>query len=94
MKLTKDEARDAIYGDNEDFEVVMDDIFDTSRWSEHHSVILKHIPSGKFYSTHYSRGLTESQDEVPWEYDEPELTEVVPVEKVVIAYEAVENMQE
>jgi hypothetical protein len=63
-------------------DVIEDDIFDTSRWSEHHWIVFKDT-DGKHYETCYSCGATEMQDEPPWEYDnevechEVELKEVV-----------------
>jgi hypothetical protein len=61
---------------------IKDTITDTSRWSAHHEIIFAY--DGKFYRTHYSCGLTESQDESPWEYDkEVECTEVELTEKTV-----------
>ena len=60
---------------------IHDEIVDTGRWSIHHRIVFQ--DNGKFYSTHYSVGATESQDERPWEYDnevecsEVELKEVI-----------------
>lgn len=54
---------------------IKDSIVDTSRWSEIHEIVFSH--DGKFYETSYSQGLTEMQDESPWEYeDEVECYEV------------------
>jgi hypothetical protein len=67
--------------DDYDFrvEVIEDDITSTQRWSEIHEVIFKH--DGKHYRTTYSQGLTEYQDERPFEYDEEiTATEVEPRE--------------
>lgn len=49
---------------------IEDEITSTSRWSEHHSIIFEF--QGKFYSTGYSCGATEMQDERPWQ-DENEI---------------------
>ena len=73
-----------IWGD-EGVEVISDKIFDTGRWTSHHTIIFK--LNDKFYRTHYSRGLTEQQAESPWEYDDPEINEVVPTEKTITVYE-------
>lgn len=60
---------------------IKDTIVDTSRWSEIHEIVFAH--DGKFYETSYSQGLTEMQDESPWEYEnevecyEVELKEVM-----------------
>ena len=62
---------------------IKDTITGTRRWSEDHEIIFAH--EGKFYRTHYSQGLTESQDESPFQYspDEIECEEVELVEKLV-----------
>ena len=71
------------------YTAILDKIIDTSRWSIIHEIVFE--DNGKFYSTTYSEGATEMQDERPWEYDsiiectEVELREVkvkkwVPVE--------------
>lgn len=71
------------------YSAMEDSIIDTSRWSIHHKIIFEY--EGKFYSTYYSEGATECQDEVPWEYeDEIECVEVHQVEKLVKVWEAVE----
>lgn len=49
------------------YEALEDKIIDNSRWSISHKIIFEH--EGKFYSTYYSVGATEMQDESPWEYD-------------------------
>ena len=88
LELTKDEARDIIWGDGpDDIELVVDDLIDTTRWSEVHNMVIK--KDGRFYQDEYSVGATEMQDESPWEYSEPNFTEVFPVEKTVIIYKAV-----
>jgi len=45
-----------------------DHIVDGGRWSSHHRIIFKD-KDGKYYSTGYSIGATECQDERPWEYE-------------------------
>lgn len=61
---------------------IKDTITSTSRWSEYHEIIFSY--NDKFYKTHYSQGLTEYQDESPWENEEEvECTEVELVEKTV-----------
>lgn len=57
------------------YSAILDKIIDTSRWSIIHEIVFE--DNGKFYSTTYSEGATEMQDERPWEYDERvECTEV------------------
>jgi len=70
------------------YSALEDDIVDTSRWSENHDIIFEH--EGKFYNTGYSCGLTEQQDESPWEYeDEIECVEVHQVERLIKVWEPV-----
>lgn len=68
--------------------VLEDNIVDNSRWSIIHEMVFEH--EGKFYSTTYSVGATERQDESPWEYeDEVECVEVHKVEKIMKVWEPV-----
>ena len=86
-KLTKTDVTELIYGGGpEDWEVVENKIASTSRWSAHKSLVIKHKPSGKYYATGYSEGLTEIQDEQPFDYSEPKFEEVVPKNKLVVEY--------
>lgn len=63
-------------------DLIEDTIEDTSRWSIQHSIIFKY--NDKHYSSFYSVGATEYQDESPWEYElEVECREVVEVEQLV-----------
>jgi hypothetical protein len=66
--------------------IVVNSISETSRWSEYHYLVFSH--KGNLYETSYSQGLTESQDESPWEYDSEEIecAEVEAYEKTVTAY--------
>lgn len=73
-------------------EVISDDISDTSRWSEHHTLIFRAPDDGKVYEVWYSKGLTEYQDESPWEYDsEVEGTEMVKKTVTIEKYVPVED---
>lgn len=88
MKFQKEKLKDLVsYCVPEGFELVSDDITDTTRWSVLHYVVFKF--DGKFYATGYSEGATEYQDESPFEYepDEIECKEVFPVEKTITVYE-------
>jgi hypothetical protein len=46
---------------------------DHGRWESYHTVIFKAPDDGLIYSADYSLGLTENQDQRPWE-DEDEIT--------------------
>lgn len=68
--------------------VVKDEITGTTRWSVIHDLIFEH--EGKYWSTRYSVGATEMQDEEPWRYqNEIKCTEVHQVEKLVKVWEEV-----
>lgn len=87
LTLTRDEACEILDGDNDKFEVIQDKIISKNRWSIINKLIIKRVSDGKFFCDRYSVGATESQDESPWEHNEPQFTEVFPVEKKVIVYE-------
>lgn len=93
MKLSKQEAQEAIYGDSEDWKrMTLRSITDTSRWSIYYTQILRHVPTGKLYEFNWSSGATEQQDESPFEYqDTYEPIEVVATEKLVTVYEPVKE---
>lgn len=50
---------------------IVNRIVDTTRWSIIHEIVFE--DNGKFYMTTYSSGVTEMQDERPWEYDNDEI---------------------
>lgn len=91
MELTKEEGRMLVWGDLEGWEEIEQELVDTTRWSIIYSGVFQHTESGKFYQTSWSRGATESQDEGPFEYDAPELTEVELVEITTKVFRAVKN---
>lgn len=73
--------------DNSEY-VIEDNIIDHTRWSIVHELVFKF--EDKFYSTNYSRGATEYQDESPFQYNKEVIChEVKPVEKIIIVYEKV-----
>lgn len=105
MKFYKELLQELVYEDkieleNGEFgfegaavlESVQKEIVDTSRWSIMYEQVFSVTQDGvtKFYSTGWSEGATENQDESPYEYedDEIECTEVVPVEKTITVYVA------
>lgn len=83
------------YADTDRFEVVSNEICDTSRWSIQYDCTIKDKETGKFYDASYQEGATESQDESPFEHDTPdadgnlELDEVEPYEVIVTKYRSV-----
>jgi hypothetical protein len=86
LALTKNEARALIYGDLDGYEIVEEEIIDTTRWSIITEVVVRRLSDGKFFCDSYSKGATEQQWEEPYENDNPNFTEVFPVEKVIIEY--------
>lgn len=80
MKFTKEYLQDF------DGKTISDEIYDSSRWSNHYERIFEH--EGKFYRTQYSMGATEQQDEHPYEYDEEEIEceEVFPIQVTITKY--------
>lgn len=71
------------------YSAIYDEITDNSRWSIYHTCVFEN--NGKFYTTGYSVGATECQDESPWDYeDEVECTEVELKEVVVKKWVPVE----
>lgn len=92
MKFPKVALQDLLWEDDTDELVIVENnLYDTSRWSLQYELVFQHKPSGKFYSTCYSTGATECQDESPFEYegDLIDCQEVEPVEVTKIEYHAV-----
>jgi len=86
--LTAQEARDILYSENEAFEVEVDEIIRTERWSVHHRLVVYNLQTSKYYMCTYSKGATENQDEQPWEYDkEVEFVQVEPYATTIIKYQ-------
>jgi hypothetical protein len=63
-----------------------------TRWSSVHELVIR-TKDGALWMTSYTQGLTESQDERPFEYDgdEIEFTQVNPVPVSHIEYQPVGN---
>ena len=85
--LTSEQGRDIVYGDDSNFVTIEDKIVGTRRWSIEYEIVVQRKSDGKYFKDGYSRGATESQDERPYEYSEPNFTEVFPVTKTYIDYE-------
>jgi hypothetical protein len=64
------------------FAAILDEITDISRWSIHHRIVFPY--QGRFYQTWYSEGVTEMQDESPWEYDDTVECEEVELKEVKV----------
>ena len=85
--LTSEQGRDIVYGDESNFVTIEDKIVGTRRWSIEYEIVVQRKSDGKYFKDGYSRGATENQDESPYEYSEPNFTEVFPVTKTYIDYE-------
>ena len=94
MKLTGQQARHIVV--YEDFDP---DIWEcqepsqmegTTRWSIHFSRVMKYLPDDTYWLFNWSEGATESQDEIPFEYDdEYEPVQVKPKQVTVTKWEEV-----
>ena len=47
---------------------IEDTIIDQDRWTLLHEIVFEY--NGKYYTTQYSKGATELQDESPWEFED------------------------
>lgn len=87
LELTPEDARLIIYDEHNDWKMINDEIYDTGRWSEFHESVYLYISSNKFYKFNWSVGLTEMQDERPYEYDNiVKPIEVVPKDIIKTIY--------
>lgn len=88
--FSKEVLQELVWGDVEGLVVMLNEQYSSSRWSSLHELVFRE--GEKYYRVEYSRGLTECQDERPFEYegDMISCTEVVPYEKTVIAYKNAE----
>lgn len=87
LTLTKKQALDIIWGFNKDFVEIQNEIVEHKRWSVVYEIVVKRKSDGKYFMDTYHTGATESQDESPYEYTDPDFTEVFPVTKTYIDYE-------
>ena len=90
MKLTQEEGNEVVWEDSEDWVKIESNIVDQRRWVTVHEGIFEHIPSGKFYQMSWECGSTEQQYQKPFEYNDPELTEVHQVEKTIKVWESIQ----
>ena len=87
LNLTSEQGRDIVYEDDSNFVTIEDKIVGKRRWSIEYEIVVQRKSDGKYFKDGYCRGATESQDESPYEYLEPNFTEVFPVTKTYIDYE-------
>ena len=74
MTVTKQQAQNIVWDDTDEWLKIQNNIVDTSRWSESHEGVYKHKPTNKYYEFGWSEGLTERQEEQPFEYDDDIIT--------------------
>lgn len=87
LNLTSKQGRDIVDGEDSNFVTIEDKIVGTRRWSIEYEIVVQRKTDGKYFKDGYSRGATEMQDEQPYEYSEPNFTEVFPVTKTYVVYE-------
>lgn len=85
----KEFLKEVLWEDAEGTEILLDEQVDTSRWSSHHRLVFSF--EGRFWEVDYSQGLSETQDERPFEYspDQVEAQEVELYQKIVTDYRPV-----
>lgn len=89
LELTKEQAKEMIYGEAPEGIKVIDTIQTGSgRWESYHKIIVQEESTGRYFSDTYSEGLTEQQENNRWDYTEPNFTEVFPHKKEVIEYKS------
>jgi len=86
ITFTKDQARNIAYNDNPNFEEVLTELSDQTRWSTVKRIVVKRVADGKFFESYYSVGSTECQEQRAYEYDEPVFIEVFAEKVEVIKY--------
>lgn len=87
LRLTKEDASEVISDNLEGYTLILDEIYHKGRWHTDREIVIQRNADSKFFRSHYSCGSTEIQDHTPWEYEEPDFTEVFTKEKTVIVYE-------
>ena len=72
MKLTGKEAREILFHMNPDWKEVegTEKPISHSRWSVGYSAVYLHVPTDKYYKFYRSRGATEMQEEMPYDYED------------------------
>lgn len=82
--IPKREASEVFSGDTEDWELVEEGEWTQDHKTQHCSNILKHVPTGKFYSANsYRSGSYHTDWYYSWEDEDLELYEVTKVTKTI-----------
>lgn len=83
LKMTAEEGRAIVFEDNEDFETVSDEVYETSRWSLHREIIVQRMSDNTYWRGYYSVGKTEQQMERPYDHDDEAVFAQVEQKEVV-----------
>ena len=88
LNLTSEQGRNIVNGEDSNFVIVEVRLIVKRRLVDEYKIVVKRKSDGKYFKDVYCRGnVTEDQDESPYEYLEPNFTEVFPVTKTYIDYE-------
>lgn len=87
LKLTPEEGREIVYGENDDFTIIKEKIVNRTRWFNLFNVIVQRKSDGKFFSSVYRLYHHNGEDVIAYEFKTEALFhEVFPVEKTIIVY--------
>ena len=88
LNLTSEQGRGIVDGDDSNFVTVEVRLIAKRRLVDDYKIVVKRKSDGKYFKDVYCRGNeTEDQDESPYEWSEPNFTEVFPITKTYIDYE-------
>ncbi len=90
----KEDLRELLFGDeHKGLTLLSDEQTGTGRWSSYHTLVFMDSADNTLWRVQYSQGLTESQDEQPFEYDPDEVScdQVEPYEVTITKYRKVKD---
>ena len=93
IEVTKEQAREIVYGDSAEFTMISEEICSVSRWSIHYDGVCQHRETGKYYLISWETGATELQDEEPFDYEDGPvvLIEAAPTVVTTVKYFAIKE---
>lgn len=56
------------FAPDQEYEVIVNEFYDTKRWTSEHDLVFLDKSTGKYYHVRYEKGLTESQYLSPFDY--------------------------
>lgn len=83
IKIDEEEIKHLFWGGSDDFEIIKEIATGEQRWFTCYDFIFKELSTGDFFRGHFRRAKSEMGEH---EYNN-EITQVFPIEKVVIDYE-------